>query len=63
MLDQRLRRWLIINPSLGECAMFAGKALLSLHAWGSMFRAPLSSITVSFQTHAHVKSIGGIINS
>ena len=47
MLDQRLRRWTNMKPTLGECTMFAGKALQSIHAWG---RAPHRNKTVSFQT-------------
>ena len=34
MLDQRLRRWTNINQTLGDSKMFAGKTLLSIHAWG-----------------------------
>ena len=35
MLVQRLRRWPNIKPALGECTLFAGKALMSTHALGS----------------------------
>ena len=46
-----------------ECILFAGKALMSIHAWGSLFRAPCSNTTVSFQTQHPAKNIGGIIIS
>ena len=65
MLNQRLRRWPNIYPALGECAMFAGKALLSIHAWRgggvSCFELPEVIQSVSFQTQHPAKSIGGII--
>ena len=32
MLDQPLRLRSQIKPTLGECTVFAGKALLSIHA-------------------------------
>ena len=35
MLDHRLRRWPNIKQALGECTLFAEKALMSAHAWGS----------------------------
>ena len=51
-------------PSIGGDAIFAGKVLLSIQAWGvNCLDLPVVIQSVSFQTQHPDKSIGGIINS
>ena len=44
MLEQRLRRWPNIIPTLEECTIFEGKPI---HSWGQLFRDTHSN-TVSW---------------
>ena len=44
MLDQRLRRWPNIEPTLGECIMFEGKPSSQYRRGGQLFRDPRSNI-------------------
>ena len=63
MLDQRLRRWPNIKPPLSECAIFAGKDLLSIHLFQTVGVGCFVVLTVknqlAFKPNTQLRTLGG----
>ena len=57
MLDQRVRRWPTLNPTFGECAMLAGKALTVNMMEVNCFQTPMVTQPFVSQPKAHIREL------
>ena len=62
MLDQRLRRWPNVEPTLAECTMFKKKLSCQYTSLGQLFRNPLSNKVTKLRARA-IKELRDFVES